>query len=197
MILRVIEYQEFEKVRGTEKIKVDVRIISATNADLEELMAESIFLRDLYDRLTFAQLTIPPLRHRKEDIPNLIVHFVQNLHEEIPNLQEKKFEKETVQMMMEYHWPGNIRDLKNVTERLYLGPSGSLIQKKDLPLEISGLSPPTIIFEGTFHERVDEFKKHLISETLQQTQGKQKLAAEILQMSYDQFRHYYRKYDIK
>lgn len=189
-LLRVMEYQEFERIRGTEKIKVDVRIISATNANLEELMAEDLFRKDLYDRLTFAELRIPALRRRKKDIPLLIVHFVRLLHEEIPNLQQKTFDRETVRMMMDYYWPGNIRELKNIVERLYLGPTEDEITPSDLPPEVSGLE----ITGDSFHEKVEEYKKKLITEALGDAGGNQKKAAEKLQMSYDQFRHYYKKF---
>ncbi len=189
-LLRVMEYQEFERIRGTQTINVDVRIISATNANLEELMAENLFRSDLYDRLTFAELKIPALRRRKKDIPLLIVHFVKMLHEEIPNLQQKTFDRETVRMMMEYYWPGNIRELKNVVERLYLGPTGDEITPSDLPPEVSGLE----ITGDSFHEKVEEFKKKLITEALKDTGENQKKAADKLKMSYDQFRHYYKKF---
>lgn len=195
-IIRVVEYQEFEKVRGTEKIKVDVRILSATNADLEEMMDEKLFMRDLYDRLTFAEIRIPPLRERREDIPSMIVQFVQNLHEEIPNLLSKKFKKEVVTCLMDYHWPGNIRELKNFVERIYLGPADQDITLADLPNEMGGEKKTEEInpFSGTFHEQVELFKEHLIREALVKTNGKQKVACSLLGMSYDQFRHYYKKF---
>jgi len=195
-IIRVVEYQEFEKVRGTEKIKVDVRILSATNADLEEMMDEKLFMRDLYDRLTFAEIRIPPLRERREDIPSMIVQFVQNLHEEIPNLLNKKFKKEVVNSLMDYHWPGNIRELKNFVERIYLGPADQEITLEDLPLEMGGekVIESKLNFSGTFDEQVDLFKEQLIQNALLESNGKQKLASDILGMTYDQFRHYFKKF---
>jgi DNA-binding NtrC family response regulator len=189
-ILRVIEYQEFERVRGTKKINVDVRIISATNANLEELMSENLFRRDLYDRLTFAELTIPPLRHRKDEIPHLIVHFVHNLHEEIPNLPQRTFEKVTVEAMMDYYWPGNIRELKNIVERVYVYGSSSIIKPTDLPQAISG----TVVAGDSFHEQVENFKKQLIMNKLADCNNNQRESARQLKMTYDQFRHFYKKY---
>ena len=189
-ILRVVEYQEFERVRGSERVKVDVRIISATNASLEELMEENLFRRDLYDRLTFAEIRIPPLRHRKEDIPELIVHFVRRLHQEIPNLLEKTFRKDTVEAMREYYWPGNVRELKNIVERVYLYGPEQVITPSALPSEITG----STIGGNSFHEKVEDFKRQLIMAKLVECGNNQRTAAQELGMTYDQFRHYYKKY---
>ena len=189
-ILRVVEYQEFERVRGTETIRVDVRVISATNANLEELMEEGVFRRDLYDRLTFAVLKVPPLRHRKAEIPHLIVHFVQKLHEEIPNLVRKQFHRSAVEAMMDYYWPGNVRELRNTVERVYLYSGDELIMPAALPDEITGSG----ITGDSFHEKVEAYKKQLILEKLAETNQNQRQAAQELGMTYDQFRHYYRKY---
>ena len=189
-ILRVIEYQEFERVRGVATIKVDVRIISATNADLSELMAENLFRRDLYDRLTFAELRIPPLRHRKDEIPHFIAHFVRDLHDEIPNLMRKNFHAATVEVLTDYYWPGNVRELKNIVERVYLYSTDEVIMPSALPEEITGAK----IVGESFHAKVEAFKKQLILNKLIETNQNQRQAARELMMTYDQFRHYYRKY---
>ena len=190
MILRVIEYQEFRRIRGTQKIKVDVRVVSATNANLEELMEENLFRRDLYDRLTFAELNVPPLRRRRKDIPPLIVHFVQSLQEEMPNLPEKTFGSATVQAMLDYYWPGNVRELRNIVERLYLYSAGIVIKPDDLPPQISGSE----ITGDSFHDKVEQYKQQLILSTLSDCNGNQRQAADELRMTYDQFRHFYRKF---
>lgn len=189
-ILRVMEYQKFERVRGTRTIRVDVRMISATNANLEELMAENLFRRDLYDRLTFAVLNLPALRNRRDDIPHLVVHFVRELHEEIPNLMQKSFERETIEAMMDYHWPGNIRELRNIVERVYVYGMNERIVPADLPAEFAGGVPSG----NSFHDQVEAFKKQLIENALAQNGNNGRAAAEALQMSYDQFRHFYRKF---
>jgi psp operon transcriptional activator len=191
-ILRVVEYQKFERLGGTETIQADVRIVSATNADLEEMMSENLFRRDLYDRLSFAEINIPPLRKRKEDIPHLIVHFVRSLHQEIPNIVVRTFKRETVEQMMDYYWPGNIRELKNVVERTYLYGEDSLILPDSLPKEIGG---STFAITGdTFDEKVEQFKQKLVFEALSDAGNNQRKAAEVLGMTYDQFRHFYRKF---
>ena len=189
-ILRVLEYQEFQRVGGTANIKVDVRLISATNANLEELMDEGTFRADLYDRLSFAVLTIPPLRHRREEIPYLIVHIVQALRAEMPSLPVRSFDKRTVEALMEYHWPGNIRELKNIVERLYLYGTEETILPSNLPQEMAGTTPVS----GSFHNRIEAFKKQLIVESLAENNNNQRKAATALEMTYDQFRHFYKKF---
>ena len=189
-ILRVIEYQEFERLSGNEKIKVDVRLISATNANLEELMEDNLFRRDLFDRLTFAEIHLPPLRQRRDDIPHLIVHFVKQLHSEIPNIMSKTFERETVEALMDYYWPGNVRELKNVVERVYLYGHDTVLTVDCLPAEITGMPSSG----RSFHDQVEAFKKKLILNSLVEADNNQRLAADKLKMTYDQFRHFYRKY---
>lgn len=191
-ILRVMEYQKFQRISGSEMIEVDVRIVSATNADLEEMMDENLFRRDLYDRLTFAEIVIPPLRQRREDIPHLIVHFVRKLHEEIPNIPQRTFKRETVEQMMGHYWPGNIRELKNVVERVYLYGEESVIYPASLPSAIGG--EDLEIVGDSFDEKVEAFKKKLILEAYEKFGKNQKKAAENLEMTYDQFRHFFRKY---
>jgi DNA-binding NtrC family response regulator len=189
-ILRAVEYQTFERVGSSKAIKVDVRLISATNANLEELMEEKLFRRDLYDRLTFAEIELPSLRQRKDDIPSLIIHFVKLLHEEMPSLQERKFRSNTVEILMDYYWPGNIRELKNIVERLYLFGDTPYIEEHELPAIISGADYLGLSFD----ERVENFKRKLILKAYEDSAGNQSEAARQLQMTYSQFRHFYQKY---
>ncbi|EDM26642.1 response regulator of hydrogenase 3 activity (sensor HydH) [Lentisphaera araneosa HTCC2155] len=189
-ILRAVEYQTFERVGSSKPIKVDVRLISATNANLEELMEEKLFRRDLYDRLTFAEIELPSLRQRKDDIPALIVHFVKLLHEEMPSLQERKFRSSTVEVLMDYYWPGNIRELKNIVERLYLFGDTPYIEEQELPAIISGADYIGLSFD----DRVENFKRKLILKAYEDCGGNQSEAARQLQMTYSQFRHFYQKY---
>ena len=194
MLLRVIEYGEYEKLGGSKLVKTNIRVISATNADLEYMMSRKLFRADLYDRLTFAELTIPPLRHRREEIPSLIIYFVKELQNEIPNLPAKKFLRETVELMMEYHWPGNIRQLKNAVERLYVYSDKVDITPDCLPHEIGGTAAAGKFAGGSFAAQVEKFKKELISAALERNSNNQRKAAEELEMSYDSLRHFYRKW---
>jgi len=189
-LLRVIEYQRFERVGGNQSIAVDVRVIAATNADLEALMGRGDFLPDLYDRLSFAELVLPPLRKRREDIPQLIEACVEQLHREIPDLEPKQFSPSAIQDLMAYHWPGNLRQLRNVVERLYISDADGVISSSELPLEITSVEP----LGRSFEESVRAYEKSLLLNALKDAGGSQREAARRLGMSYDQFRHYYRKY---
>jgi psp operon transcriptional activator len=187
---RVVEYQTFERVGGDETLKVDVRVIAATNADLEALIERGDFMADLYDRLRFAELRLPPLRERREDIPLLIEHFITQLHSELPDLGEARFTEAAIRDLVAYDWPGNVRELKNVIERLYVCDRDRTIQASELPLEITAHEPVA----GTFAQRVRAFEKTLLGNALKDAEGNQSAAAERLGMTYDQFRHYYKKY---
>jgi DNA-binding NtrC family response regulator len=191
-LLRVLEYQRFERVGGNRSIEVDVRVIAATNAPLEEMMERGEFLHDLYDRLCFAELTLPPLRKRREDIPALIEHFVAQLHKEIPDLEVKTFTPAAIKELQAYHWPGNIRELKNIVERYYISDEDGIIQASELPLEITSLEP----LGGTFYDKVKAYEKTLLLNALKDANGSQRLAAKSLGMTYDQFRHCYKKYKL-
>jgi len=116
-LLRVIEYGEFERVGGTKTIKVDVRLIAATNEDLPALAEQGEFRADLLDRLAFDVVTIPPLRERQEDILMLAEHFAINMARELEMELFSGFTKRAKETLLDYHWPGNIRELKNVVER--------------------------------------------------------------------------------
>lgn len=116
-LLRVIEYGEFERVGGTRTVKVDVRLVAATNEDLPTLAEQGEFRADLLDRLAFDVITIPPLRHRQEDIMMLAEHFAINMARELEMELFSGFTAKAKKTLMEYEWPGNVRELKNVIER--------------------------------------------------------------------------------
>ena len=189
---RVVEYQTFQRVGGTRPLKVDVRLIAATNADLGAMIKRGEFMPDLYDRLRFAEIVLPPLRKRRKDIPTLIEHFIEQLHDELPDLGAAQFTEAAVRDLVAYHWPGNIRELKNVIERLYVSDRDRTIQASELPLEITTTEP----IRGTFSQQVRAFEKALILNALKDVDGNQRAAARQLGMTYDQFRHFYRKYQL-
>jgi psp operon transcriptional activator len=191
-LLRVIEYQTFERLGSNKLINVDVRIIAATNAELEKMMKNGEFLPDLYDRLSFAELTLPPLRKRREDIPALVEYFIRQLHNEIPNLEHKQFTASAVKELQNYHWPGNIRQLKNIIERLYISDEDGTIHASELPLEITSVGP----LQGNFYEKVKAYETTLLLNALKDNHGNQRAAADSLGMTYDQFRHFYKKYKL-
>lgn len=128
-ILRVIQEKQFERIGGSRIIKVDVRIISATNRDLEAMVNDSTFREDLYYRLNVVSIILPPLRERKEDIPLLVYHFVESLSEG----KIESISKDVLEIFMEYDWKGNIRQLRNAIEHAIAVSRGKTVQVEDLP----------------------------------------------------------------
>lgn len=172
-LLRVIQEGEFERVGGSDVIKVDVRIIAATNQDLLKAVEEGKFREDLYYRLNVIQLEIPPLRERKEDIPMLSKSFLHSFS----GTDELRVSSEADQALMQHQWPGNIRELRNIMERLSIIVSGDEIQLSDLPTEIfrhREESGPTI--EG----KMDDIERNAIITTLKKTNGVKSEAAKQL-----------------
>ncbi len=135
-LLSIIEYKMFRRVGGTNDINVDIRIIAATNKNLQKSINENRFRYDLYYRLKVFQLLLPPLRERPEDIPELIDYFIKGF-----NIQFRKNIKgvtpDARDLLMQYDWPGNVRELRNVIERAIILQSGEYISKEDLPCEIN------------------------------------------------------------
>jgi transcriptional regulator with GAF, ATPase, and Fis domain len=132
-VLRAIQNQEFERLGGNRTIKVDVRIVAATNINLEQAIKEGRFREDLYYRLNVVNIAIPPLRDRREDISPLAEHFLQRFANEL-RANVKAFSAESVKALQEYRWPGNVRELENTIERAVLMCEGSFIGPADLTL---------------------------------------------------------------
>jgi DNA-binding NtrC family response regulator len=195
-ILRVLEYKSFERIGGNKNIKVDVRFISATNANLEEMIDKGKFRADLFDRLAFAQIEIPPLRQRRDEIPELLMFIVQQLQTEMPGLPTKRFSRDCVEALIDYHWPGNIRQFKNTIERLYLGPTPEIIEAQDLPSEMKSHESSQIFTDASFTQQVESFQRELLIHSLKKYNWKQTKAAENLDMSIDSFRHFYKKFKL-
>jgi two-component system nitrogen regulation response regulator NtrX len=143
-ILRILQEQQFERVGGTQAVKVNVRVIAATNKNLEEAIAAGRFREDLYYRLNVIPLHVPPLRERKEDIPLFLEHFLKDFCAR-SRLNRKTMNKKVRQALAQYSWPGNIRELKNVVERMVILTTGNEITVKDLPASITatGAMPVT------------------------------------------------------
>jgi DNA-binding NtrC family response regulator len=192
-ILRLIEYQEFERVRGTDTIRVDVRVVAGTNVDLQQRIDDGRFRADLYDRLAFATLQVPPLRERAVDIPALAKHFIQQMCHEVPDVVPKTFHPDTMKVLQAYRWPGNVRELRNVVERMLCVLSNDPVLPSDLPPELTAAPPAAVGFK----EKVAEFERQLLYDALEATGGNQKDAAAAISLTYDQFRHLLRKYEIK
>ena len=193
-VLRAIEYQEIQRVGGAAPTSVDVRIIAATNADLEREIGEGRFRQDLYDRLRFEIIRIPPLRERREDIQPLAGFFVDKIVREVPGLEARPFSESALRLLLGYAWPGNVRELKFAVERAACMATGPSIEPRDLPPEISSgaASAPG---DG-FDDQVTAFELGLLRSALSRANWNQRKAAESLSLSYDQFRHFYRKYHL-
>ena len=184
-ILRVMQDREFMRLGGTKTLRVDVRIIAATNTDLEELIRQNRFREDLFYRLNVIKIEIPPLRERKEDIPLLISHFVSMYSKE----NKKKIEgisDEVMEILETYDWPGNIRELENLIERAIVLSKFKLITHESLPpFLISRLgkdneSSSILNNQFTLKEQVLAYQKNSIIDALKKTKGVQKEAAQIL-----------------
>jgi len=186
-ILRVLQEKEFERVGGRSTIKVDVRVVAATNQDLERAVEEKKFRNDLYYRLNVIPINLPPLRDRKDDIPVLVDHFIEKMA-----IRKKKTIKgvsaDAMRAFEAFDWPGNIRELENLIERLVvLKEEGSYITQRDLPEKIrqaagsAAFAQVAMPEEGfDFNEAVDNYERELIISALQRVNGIKKKAAEYL-----------------
>ena len=193
-ILRVVEYGTFTRVGGSRELATDTRVIAATNSDLKKRMGTGMFLRDLYDRLAFEVIRVPPLREREGDIEVLALHFLDEFMKEIPALRGKTMGKEALSILREYQYPGNVRELKNIIERAAYRDTTNEINPEDI-----GMLPKTDVqvYGGGFEEKVDAFMKKLIMEAMVEAGGNQAQAARTLGLSYHQFRYYHRKFSKK
>ncbi|MCL4811450.1 MAG: sigma-54 dependent transcriptional regulator [Vicinamibacteraceae bacterium] len=201
-LLRVIQEREFMRLGGVETIKVDVRIIAATNVDLRKMMEEGRFREDLYYRLHVITVTLPPLRERKEDIPLLAQHFLEKYREE--NAREQmELAPDALDLMMEYDWPGNVRELENVIERAVVLCPGRRIGVELMPEHVRSARPfqiPQIVLppEGiSFKQVIGDFERRLIESTLEAAGGVQKRAAELLQIKPTTLNEMIKRYDIR
>ena len=186
-LLRVLESGEFLRVGGQTPISVDVRIIAATNRQLEQAIEDGSFRQDLYYRLNVVSFELPPLRERREDLTLLITHFVTNKAKDL-GVKERQFSPETIEQMLRYRWPGNVRELENLVERLLVLSSPGPVTPEELPASLNADLPPqdptarreVLIGEKTLSDAVDEFERDLIQEALHQAEFNQTRAAEIL-----------------
>jgi DNA-binding NtrC family response regulator len=188
-ILRVLQEREFERVGGTRTIKVDVRIIAATNKNLEELVANNRFREDLFYRLNVIPINLPPLRERKSDVPLLVTYFIERFNAE-KKRQIEGVDAVALDRLVQYHWPGNVRELENLIERVAILKGKGFITLEDLPEKLvptsaDGVVPAVDIpSDGIdFDGAVQAFERHLLSKALERTHGVKSKAAELLQMN--------------
>jgi len=187
-LLRVLQEREVERVGDSQPIKVDVRVIAATNSDLGRLVREGTFREDLYYRLNVIQVQLPPLRDRREDVPLLVQHFLERFgREQQPARPGVTMAQETMRVLMAYSWPGNVRQLENVVERaLALSPGRSQIDPAALPQEVLGAAGAAAVGPTTPEGGIDleavlaDTERALVTGALERTGGNKHQAARLL-----------------
>ena len=199
-LLRVLQEEQFERVGGAQSIEVDVRVIAATNKNLEELIKEGKFREDLYYRINVVSVTIPPLRERKEDILHLINHFILKFLSETKK-EKVEFSREATDILMKYNYPGNIRELENIVHHSIVLARGEMIATSDLPAKIEESSKVESAFSvnenSTLPEQVEKLEKMLVINALKKTNNNQLRAAKILGISERNLRYRLEKWGMK
>ena len=198
-LLRVLQEHRFERVGGTENIEVDVRIIAATNQDLEQKIKEGSFREDLFYRLNVVSIKIPPLRERKEDILPLIENFIEKYCKE-NNREKLNLSKEAADLLIKYNFPGNVRELENIIERAVVLTRGETITLSDLPMNVKGFKEEKTLPElgkGSLSEQIEALEKQLIYDALKEANGNQTKAGKLLGLTERNLRYKLKKYNIK
>lgn len=213
-ILRVVEYGQFERVGGSEAIRVDVRIVAATNADLPRLAEEGKFMSDLLDRLSFEVIYVPPLRARREDIVVLAQHFASRMAVELGRVETPEFSPHVVEQLERHPWRGNVRELKNTIERAVYHALGEKIERVQFdPFESpyapsrealpcpapaavvqQATAPARVQFPVNLEELIAQQEITYLGAAMEQARHNQRRAAELLGLTYHQFRGLYRKH---
>ena len=201
-LLRVLQERQFERVGGSKTIQTEVRVIAATNRDLELAVKTGSFREDLYYRLNVIPIQLLPLRDRREDIPLLLHHFVDHFAREIgrpaPGISQPALD-----LMMQYPWPGNVRELQNVVERILVVTDDEIISPRNLPSEMHAAGDMSTAVEIAPESDTDAFpnleevqKRHIVA-ALMRCDWNQSHTADLLQISRDQLRHRIKKYGIE
>jgi DNA-binding NtrC family response regulator len=198
-LLRVLQEQKFERVGGSETIAVDVRVVAATNKDLESAIASGKFRDDLYYRLNVVTIEIPPLRSRREDISVLLEHFLNRFAKEHKR-KKLAFSKEAWESLIRYDYPGNVRELENIVQRSVIFSRGEQITSADIPLVVRGSSNESSSRKsggGSFDEQIEQLEKELIFEALRLNGNNQSKAAQQLKLSERNLRYRLKKWGVK
>src|SRR5438874_8342 len=208
-LLRVLQERCVRPVGGTDEIAIDVRVIAATNRDLERQVAENTFREDLYYRLNVIPVTVPPLRDRREDVPMLVNHFIKK-YAGVAGRNIARIHTESLSLLGQYDWPGNVRQLENTIERAIALETADEL-KVEMPAErpraraaaagagndVVSVAAGAVLPEGMDMEKyVAEIERSLLKSALQQANGVQTRAADVLKISYRSFRHLMKKYDV-
>lgn len=200
-LLRVLQEREITRLGGAENIKVDVRLITATNRDLEKALAEGKFREDLYYRLNVIPLMLPPLRERREDIPLLIEHFIKKFSK-LNRIPAPSMSEEAMQLCMEYDWPGNVRELENAIENAIVLGEGATILPEHLPFGLhkhvsAKLNVSVLKNAGqTFKEKMDAAERAVLMQAIEAAGGNKSEAAKLLDISLRTMRYKIKKYGL-
>jgi two-component system, NtrC family, response regulator PilR len=200
-LLRVLQDRVVRKVGSNSEAAVDVRVIAATNRDLAESIREGTFREDLFYRINVIPITLPPLRHRREDIPLLVDHFIEKFSTRM-NIPRKRISADAMRAIEKYSWPGNVRELENVIERMIALEPSDVLTTKSLPEHVffGGRIPDAtyeLPAEGiSLQDHLESIGKIFMLKALERSGGVQTQAAELLRMSFRSFRYYAKKYDL-
>ncbi|HEY3157630.1 MAG TPA: sigma 54-interacting transcriptional regulator [Vicinamibacterales bacterium] len=178
-LLRVLQEREFERLGGTESVRVNVRVIAATNKDMEKALADGTFREDLYYRLNVFTIFVPPLRDRKADLLLLADHFLEKFSREHGKVI-KRISTPAIDMLMSYHWPGNVRELENALERSVLVCDGQVIHGHHLPPSLQTAEGSGTVTRVSLKDAVEGFERDLIQDALKTTRGNRAKAARLL-----------------
>jgi DNA-binding NtrC family response regulator len=187
-LLRVLQEREFERLGGTKTVKVDVRLIAATNRDLREALEQGTFREDLYYRLNVVPIDIAPLRDRREDIPDLVNLFISRCGENGKHIEG--ITPQAMQILVNYHWPGNVRELQNIVERACALTKGPLLEAADIHLDVrpakSGNGAPGFLPDGM---TLEQWEDEMVQEALRRANGNKSQAARLLGLSRNALRY--------
>jgi two-component system response regulator PilR (NtrC family) len=204
-LLRVLQERKFRRVGGLEELTADIRVVAATNQNLEKAVAEARFREDLFYRINVIPIVLPPLRDRREDIPLLAEHFLAKYAEQMQK-PVSAISRPALELLMRHDWPGNIRELENVLERAVALEATPTVLVESLPPSIRGGAPrssgnqsPMELPESGFdlEAHVQKIERGYLAEALQRANGVQVKAAELLGMSFRSFRYYVKKYNLR
>lgn len=200
-LLRVLQEKKITRLGGTETLNVDVRVITATNRNLEQALEQGKFREDLYYRLNVIPIVMPPLRERKSDIPLLITHFIRKfcLANKVPDME---MSPEALEMCMKYEWPGNVRELENAIENAIVLGEGSTILPEYLPFGLRDRQKSKMAYgflnspDKTYKDRIDAAEKLILQKAIEDAGGNKSEAAKMLDISLRTMRYKIKKYDL-
>jgi two-component system, NtrC family, response regulator PilR len=202
-LLRVLQERRIRRVGGTDETEVNVRVLAATNQDLEQLVRDRRFREDLYYRINVIQIKMPPLREKREDIPRLAAHFLQK-YGALMSKRVTQLDADALRQLQDHDWPGNVRELENVIERAVALTQGEVVTRAELsrnlgaaPRNASRELPAELSDDGIDLEReLEGLREHFMQMALQRAHGVQTRAAELLGMSFRSFRYFAKKYNL-